>query len=50
MTDHSLKLKGNSPPAGGVEEVLPFARACLGSPPPMGSYLFLDKKVTKNQG
>ncbi len=30
--------------------LLTYARACLGSPPPRGSYLFLDKKVTKNQG
>jgi hypothetical protein len=30
--------------------ILSSTMACLGSPPPRGSYLFLDKKVTKNQG
>jgi hypothetical protein len=29
---------------------VPKLQSCLGSPPPRGSYLFLDKKVTKNQG
>ena len=28
----------------------PLARSRLGSPPPRGSYFFLDEKVTKNQG
>jgi hypothetical protein len=29
---------------------LPFARACLGSPPPKGSFFILDDKETNNQG
>jgi hypothetical protein len=28
----------------------PFALACLGSPPPRGSFFILDDKETNNQG
>ncbi|WP_426328627.1 hypothetical protein [Pedobacter sp. R-06] len=48
-------MGGNSPPSGGVGggfapgSVLPRLPIEIGTglPPPRGSYLFLDKKVTK---